>query len=576
MPSKSQNKMIFDHLPNNRVSGYCFNWVTNVCKLRNLCHECKSQLHEIINDPILNKMTLNKFLTLSIEDRWEFIIKNELRRNRVIWKYIPEKTNKFAKSRNMNKLERKDLTSWEMYFIFSKYIDYLKKKYIEDIWLLESQQDNPIINILAEEKQISEYFEYNTRHREKDDRNKWFNFKIVKTRPWNTTFKDSLNYGKISDISIKDKQWLILPINKISALTIKNKDYKTLSEQIKHYIQNPKEIESELNISFYKNKPSLLAYLYIIEQIEWAIQSNSNQTKSYVKSSFEKRKEIREKKMQNIISSNKSRNFEIAPQKSIIRAIEKIILLHNWDLDKSTDNCRWTITFQTVWDLQKWLILFVDSLKEYNYMEKNPRKKVTELYFEDKFWNLLDYPIKSSWYRDGKFLIKLWDWNVIELMLQLKDIYVAKNEWFDDINKKSMRDIINNLKFNNNEISQINNIIDKIDPQNTKRGNIFLNKDTWEYKIPYITKIEDWAKIPADFIYNIYRNFEEYDRIWDKLWINSLPLDQPIENRTIMQRLQLIEREIYEQWYKEHSYKIYERVRTKEYNLKHSNLKNNI
>jgi hypothetical protein len=59
-----------------------------------------------------------------------------------------------------------------------------------------------------------------------------------------------------------------LPINKISALTIKNKDYKTLSEQIKHYIQNPKEIESELNISFYKNKPSLLAYLYIIEQIE--------------------------------------------------------------------------------------------------------------------------------------------------------------------------------------------------------------------------------------------------------------------------------------------------------------------
>jgi hypothetical protein len=319
-----------------------------------------------------------------------------------------------------------------------------------------------------------------------------------------------------------------------------------------------------------------LAYLYIIEQIEWAIQSNSNQTKSYVKSSFEKRKEIREKKMQNIISSNKSRNFEIAPQKSIIRAIEKIILLHNWDLDKSTDNCRWTITFQTVWDLQKWLILFVDSLKEYNYMEKNPRKKVTELYFEDKFWNLLDYPIKSSWYRDGKFLIKLWDWNVIELMLQLKDIYVAKNEWFDDINKKSMRDIINNLKFNNNEISQINNIIDKIDPQNTKRGNIFLNKDTWEYKIPYITKIEDWAKIPADFIYNIYRNFEEYDRIWDKLWINSLPLDQPIENRTIMQRLQLIEREIYEQWYKEHSYKIYERVRTKEYNLKHSNLKNNI
>lgn len=581
------NTNIFDNLPDKRVAWLCLNWVTNVCELRNkmttkgtekICHECQKNLLETINDPILGNMTLSKFFTLPTEHRWEFIIKNEIRKNRIVWKYIPDKTNKFAKARSMNGLELKDLTAGEIYFTFKKYIDFLKQQYIKNTWLIAAQvNENSRLSLIEWEKQISEYFEYNTKNR--DNSEKWLNFKIITERPKNTTFQNSFNYWKISDICLINQEWISIPINKIPWFTIKNKNYNKLSEQINHYISNPKKFEKELNIPFVENEQKLIKYMHIVEQIEWACESNENQAQNYVKPAFEWWQTIREWKMKKIVKQNDDTTdpwrFEIAPQKRISRAVEKIIISHDWDISKATDNCRWTIRFNTIWDLQKWMLVFVDCLKEYNKWQKDETKQVKELYFEDKFWNLVDFSKKASGYRDGKFLIKMWDGNVIELMLQLEDMYIAKNEWFEYMYEKPMTDVIKKIKLNIQDIKKINEIIDNIDPSMSKRWKMFFNKKTKQYKIPHIQDFKNGDRIPADLIYNIYRNLEEYDRTLDKQWKKTLPFEKPIEEWSSVEKLQLLERETYQRWYKQHACKIQQRMIKNEYEKHNSGLKNN-
>ncbi len=563
---------VYDSLPDKRSPWICFEWVTNNCKVRNyiynqekVCHQCRLHLYGIINDPILQNMTLHKFLTLSFEDRLKFIIKHEVRKNRLVGKYKPETTNKFAKSRSLSGLKREDLSTWEIYYTFKKYTDYLKKKYIQNRWLFEAQiKQDPLLFSVESEKQVSEYIEYNTTNR--SDSEKWFNFEIVKTRPENSTFKELLNYGKVSDICLIDNEWLNLPINTFSLLTIKNKNYKKLSEQIKYYINNPNVFEKDLDISFSKNRANLIAYLYIVEQIEWICKSNKKQSKDYVTSIFKWRKSKWEAKKEKIlgISGEQQKNciFEIAEQKSTERSVEKIIISHDGNILKATDNCRWTIIFKTIEDLQRWAVLFMDTLKDYNQTQKDPYKKVTEVYFEDKFWNLAGSWQKASGYRDGKFLIKLWDGNVIELMLHLEDIHIAKNEWFDYIWKKSMLDIINDLELSEKELNEINKIIDQLDPTMTNRWKSFLKqKEPCIYQIPHLNKFKHGDRIPADLIYNIYRNLQEYDRVLDKEWRQQLPLSQEIKNWPIIKKLQLLEKEIYERWYKKTLNKIHNKFK---------------
>ena len=576
---------IFDYIPDKKVAWSCFNWVTNVCEVRNkidskskekVCHQCQKKIAETINDPILENMDLHNFLTLSIEKRWEFLIKHKIRRTRIIWDYIPDKTNKFAKKRSMNRLEREDLTTWEIYFTFNKYLDYLQNKHVDNknIWTEKDQ----ILSLLKYEKQISEYFKYNTRNR--DSSEKWLNFQITESRPENTTFAHSLDYGKISDIHLRNNQDTIFPINKIPQLTIKNKGYNKLSEQIKDYINNSKKFEEELNMPFWPNKHMLLAYIHIVEQIEWACESNNTQAKSYVQYIFNSRKDEREKKMSKIISiDNETKNtwnFEIAPHKRVSRAVEKIIIAHDGNINRSTDNCRWTIIFNTIWDLQKWMMVFIDCLREYNNTQNDNTKKVTEVYFEDKFWNLIDFWKKASWYRDWKFLIKLWDGNVVELMLQLEDMYIAKNEWFDYIYWKSMSDTINKLKLNEDDLHTINCIIDSLDPAMSKRWKTFFDESTWNYNIPHIENTQNWDRIPADLIYNIYRNLEEYNRDDDRQWRKTLPFEKTLDKRSTVEKLQLLEREIYQRGYKQHSQKIHDKINKQKYTEHNLPLKNKI
>lgn len=185
---------VFDQLGNKKNPGLCSDGITNVCEVRNqihekskekICHFCKQQLTETIKNPIIDKMTLESFLTLSINDRIEFMIKHKLRRNhRIIGKYMPDKMNRFAKAREMKGLDRNQITLGEIYFTYNTYIAYLKKKYKESRGI---KGMDTLLETIEQEHQISEFFEYNTRARNKSERG--INFKITKKRPSNTTLQ---------------------------------------------------------------------------------------------------------------------------------------------------------------------------------------------------------------------------------------------------------------------------------------------------------------------------------------------------------------------------------------------------
>gem|GEM_PF-4931325 len=215
------------------------------------------------------------------------------------------------------------------------------------------------------------------------------------------------------------------------------------------------------------------------------------------------------------------------------------------------------------------MITFIDTLKEYNRNQKDNQKKVTEVFLDDKYGNMLNTSFKASGYRDGKMIIKTGDGNVIELMLHLQDMNKAKNEGFVSINKKFIPEIIQKLALNKEEKDEINKIIERIDPEGTKRGTYMLNQTTKRQKLPHIEEIETSDKIPADFIYNIYRNLPEYKRGKKE----HLPMEKDISQRSLLEKLQLLEREIYERGYRLHLNRIYERVINNKHEKDDSKLK---
>lgn len=226
------------------------------------------------------------------------------------------------------------------------------------------------------------------------------------------------------------------------------------------------------------------------------------------------------------------------------------------------------MTFETVDDLQKGMIVFVDTLKEYNRNQKDKKKQVTEVFLSDNYDNLLETSSKASGYRDGKLVIKIGDGNVIELMLHLRNMHIAKDEGFSYIDKKSIPNIIQKLALTKEEINKINKIIDRIDHEGTKRGTIMEISGKGN-KLPHIEEIQEGEKLPADFIYNIYRNLPEYDRRKKE----TLPLEKEISKWSLMEKLQLLEREIYERGYKQQLNKIYEKVMNSKHEQSDNKLK---
>lgn len=636
-----------------RIAGYCAS-SDSLCenKKKELCDTCK-WIHNKLLDMDFKVLSLNNFLTFSVSDAWKYFERQKLWRKSWMNNYIPDKTNIFAKKRNLNSLKVEQLKLWEIYFVFNKFLNIKKEEYKNqnNIIFTNENKENTLLDY--DPHPIKDYFDYNIL-------GKNFSFNIQNKRPKNTSLVESVDiqipdswlkiqikqnsYNKQDDSSFKeiieipeltvkeqrfkklsdqveyylknfkeliDKQgkdtfldtqnnretidkyhthvehienthgipdlsWLKLKIkqntddkegdspfkavNRIPKLTIKEKRFKKLSDQVKYYLENFWELEDiqkkYIIIDTSDNRKIIDEYITHVEYIEHIVSSNSHQWNSYINTIFWDLKREFEKDLINIEGKEflEKMSFEVAPTKRDFRAVQKIIISHNWNLSKATDQCRGTKTFDNIDELQKGCVQFVRSLEKYNKKQIQDKKwnhtRISEIYFEDKFWNFFDFSKKSSGYRDGKFLIKLWDGNVFELMVQLKDMGIAKNEWFEYIAGENMKTLISKMEFTQKEKERINSIIDTLDEGGTKWGKVFLE---W---LKYFDKIQEKDKLPADFIYNIYRNLDEYDRdAWKKK--DTFPFDKNIKDWTLVQKLQFMEREVYQWGFKLHSDRLF-------------------
>ncbi len=537
---------------NLRMVGYCSSR-NSLCKKTNqwLCEACK-EVHNKLLDVDWKNLSLKNFLSFSAEECWIYFYNQKLWKKPGLNSYTPHLSNISAKTRKLNRLSAEQLTLWEIYYVFHEYLKSLKKKHKDanNILFEDDIDKDPLLNF--EFSPVKDFLEYNTKW------NKQWNFSLVDSRPKNTTFEScGIEIPDLSKLKVNTHN-SSKSINTIPELTIKENRFEKLSDQVAYYLKNFEELveiqRDEALKDTPENKKVMSEYLWYVKDIEALVESHNQQIDGYVQNIFSEIKNRWINDMNIIYGEDLMKNcvFEIAPKKRLMRAVQKIIISHNWDVSRATDTCRGTIRFESINELQKWILQLMQTLNTYNKQHNNtsPHTKITEIYFEDKFWDFLNFSKKSSGYRDGKFLIKLGDGNVIELMIHLNDMALAKNKGFEEVNGKNMQGLIEELNFSQEEIDLINSIIDVLDSKQTKRGKVF-----WK-TLSHFDAIKPGDKLPADFIYNIYRNLDEYDRNGWKKW-DVHPFEQDLKNWDVLTKLQFLEREIYQWWYKLHSDKMF-------------------
>lgn len=559
----------YQFIPEKEVPWIC-EWKSEICesllKIENNCNKCKEKLRDLLssNKENVHVLALSNYLKLSFEEKLEFIITRKIRRKNFIGKYIPDQSNAMAKPRSLknNKIWFEDLTLWEIFFTIKRLETIIKEnheRYFQWVDNLSESMNN--------EKYLSTYIRYNT-----SKKDYWFDINY-ENRPKNEAFSKSIKVKKISTMKLTNKKWEEISVNQIPALCINSNRYDSLQDKLNDYISNPDNLKKDTNWEFEldeSNKKILSKYIKEVEKIHWVIESNNYQANTYVKNIFQSWKKERDWNNFKDIKWD----FQIAPTKRFARTMEKAIINSDWDLERLTDLCRWIIIFENISDLSSWCIKILDILKKHNKKPwiKNSIKEIKEVLFADKFWDLYQKAEKPSWYRDWKFLIKLWDWNVIELMLQIKEIKKAKDEWFDSANWISMNQIVKKLKFSKTEIKKINEIISTINPDWTTRWEQFKSKNNWTYTLPDFSNLSESVKFPADFIFNIYRNLPKTD---PKKISTQKNLQGPkkIESLTLIEKLHLLETEIYKYWYKLAMDKTYKKVKKRTHNKNDNNLR---
>lgn len=509
--------------------GYCLNHRTNICEKRKdwVCSKCTEDIFDILKMHH-SKISLENWCKLNQRQQFEYFFHNQLWRKNWYKNYSPRLRNILSSDQNLSKLKYNDLELWHIYEVFEKFISDMIQRYKteHDLWAME---DNSFLKDFYKSDSVSDFVHYNIL-----DRN--FSFRILdEDIPKNTLFSNyqedikllmgsnGENSPKISDIMISINNQNI-PINSIPEYYIKTKWYNSLSEQIEDIIDKSKEWKDEIDET---NLKSIEEYLKVIQHIEGLTKSSKYLADNHTINILNKRKEKMNKWWL------RKEDITIATNKNPNRATEKIIKDYDWDLEKLRDVSRASMVFDTPLDLVSWAIEFVEMLDKYNKSELDENKKVTDIKFISKFWYPRTISKKNSGYRDAKFLIKLWNENVIEIQLHIRDILISKYQWVKKIRNKHLLEIVSALKFTTTEYEQINEIIDSIDRDRSEKP-----------KPKYFDKLEYQDILSSDQIYSIYRLLNTYDRN------NNKKTTRNLSERSLLEKLQYLEKEINNEWYR--------------------------
>lgn len=508
---------------------YCLNHRTNICKDRKkwICDKCSQSISDILNTHH-SKISLEKRCKLNQRQQFEYFSKNQLRKKNWYREYSPRIRNVLSSEKDLWKLEAENLELWHIYDVFEKFIWDMINRYKTEHDLSSMENDIFLENFYKSDH-IKDFIYYNVLNRN-------LSFQIV---DWdnlkNTSFShyaDNLKIlfknteAKLSNLKvmINDKE---ISLNSIPWFSIKTKEYENLSNQIETILKDICSWNNEITPTN-SNIKTIKKYIKIIKYIEWLSKSSRYMADNYIR-------DILEEWAQNM--SNlwiKKQDILIATNKNPERATEKIIKDYDWDLSNLKDVSRASLVFDTQLDMVQWAVSFIEMLDKYNKREKNPIKKVSEVSIISKFWYARTTSKKNSWYRDAKILVKLWDWNIIEVQLHIRWLLNSKYKWVNYIWEKSLIQVIKSLKFTSEEYKQINEIID----------NVVDWDKSHKPKPVHFDELKSYDTLSSDQVYSIYRTLSTYDRK------NHEKPSRNLSEWSLTEKLQHLEKEINHEWYR--------------------------
>lgn len=508
---------------------YCLNHKTNLCKDRKkwVCDKCSQSVLDILKIHH-SKISLEDRTKLNQRQQFEYFSSNQLRRKNWYKDYSPKLRNVLSSEQNLWKLETEELELWHIYDVFEKFIWDMINRYKVEHGLSTIENDK-FLEHFYKSDHIEQFIYYNIL-----DRN--FSFQIVNERDlkntsfshyWEnikTLFKDIEPRLSNLKVRIEDNE---VSLNSIPWFSIKTKGYENLSNQIESIIEEVISWNNQIK-PIKDNLKIIRRYFKIVKYIEWLSKSSKYIADSYIKDILKSRSQKLEKqwidKQSILIATNKN------PQ----RATEKIIKDYDWDLSKLRDISRASLVFDTQLDMEKGAVTFIEILEQYNKNEQNQLKKVQEISLISKFWYSRIVSKKNSWYRDAKILVKLRDWNIIEIQLHIKSLLRSKYDWINNIRWNSLVQIIESLEFTTEEYEQINKIIDEVvDWEKAKKP-----------KPQHFDKLGEEDTLSSDQVYSIYRLLKTYNREKNE------KINRTLSERTLLEKLQYLEKEINHEWYR--------------------------
>lgn len=508
---------------------YCLNHKTNLCKDRKrwVCDKCAQDVFNILKMHH-SKISLEDRTKLNQRQQFEYFSSNQLRRKNWYKDYSPKLRNVLSSEKNLWKLETEELELWHIYDVFEKFIWDMIIKYKTEHDLSTIENDKFLENFYKSDH-IEHFIYYNIL-----DRN--FSFQIVNEKDlkntsfshyWEnlkTLFKDIEPRLSNLKVEIEDNE---VSLNSIPWFSIKTKGYENLSNQIEATIEDIISWNNQIKPTK-DNLKIVRKYLKIVKYIEWLSKSSKYIADSYIKDILNERSQKMEKQW------IEKQDILIATNKNPQRATEKIIKDYDWDLSKLRDISRASLIFETQLDMEKWAVTFIEMLEQYNKHEQNQLKKVQEISIISKFWYPRIVSKKNSWYRDAKILVKLWDWNIIEIQLHIKSLLKSKYDWINNIRWNSLIQIIESLEFTSEEYNQINKIIDEVvDWEKAKKP-----------KPQHFDKLQPDDTLSSDQVYSIYRLLNTYNREKNE------KINRTLSERTLLEKLQYLEKEINHEWYR--------------------------
>jgi len=200
-----------------------------------------------------------------------------------------------------------------------------------------------------------------------------------------------------------------------------------------------------------------------------------------------------------------------APTKRYDRAIQKLLEDYKCDFNRSTDMSRATLEYPNLEWLIEWMKNVIRSCKD--------DKNVEQIAIIDKIGPVFEMAEKSTWYRDIKLLIKLTDWNTVELMFHTTQTLEVKQRWVTWEHVKKYLDKLR-ISFNQNDMKYI---LDGINEYKLRKDAMFSDNWTSTRKKSDIilnsvdSIFSDKTYLSADMFSYIHRNLPEDDELKQKL-----------------------------------------------------------